>query len=61
MFPLHLTDKLGTVDFEATVEKGGPSGQAGAVRLALSVALRSLVHSDLVEKMRLGRTIEDRY
>jgi len=55
MFPLHLTDKLGALDFEATVESGGPSGQAGAVRLGLSVALQSLVNSDLVEKMRLGK------
>lgn len=55
MFPLHLTDKLDTVDFEAMVIDGGPSGQAGAVRLALSMALQSFVDQQTVEKMRLGQ------
>jgi len=54
IFPLHLTNKLGLVDFEATVEAGGPVGQAGAIRLALSRALQSFVTSDMIEKMRLA-------
>jgi ribosomal protein S9 len=54
IFPLHLADKLQDVDFEATVEGGGPSGQAGALRLALSLGLKSIVDKATVEKMRLG-------
>jgi small subunit ribosomal protein S9 len=54
MFPLHLTDKLYSVDFDATVVGGGVSGQAGALRLALSRALQSIVDKATVEKMRLA-------
>jgi len=54
IFPLHLTGKLLLVDFEATVEGGGPSGQAGALRLAIATALKSIVDKAMVEKMRLG-------
>lgn len=38
------------------MENGGASSQAGAVRLALSRAMRSFVDTDMVEKMRLGKT-----
>lgn len=55
IFPLHLTGKVNAVDFTATVEHGGPSGQAGALRLALSRALRNIVDKEMVEKLRLGR------
>jgi len=54
MFPLHFTDKLCTVDFEATVEGGGVSGQAGALRLALARVLQSMVDAATTEKMRLA-------
>lgn len=54
LFPLHLTKKLQLVDFEATVEDGGSSGQAGALRHAISTALKSLVDRQVIEKMRLG-------
>jgi len=54
LFPLHFVDKLCEVDFEATVTEGGPVGQAGALRLALSKALLPLVDADTAEKMRLG-------
>ena len=54
VFPLHLTGKLLLVDFEAIIEDGGPSGQAGALRLAISTALKSIVDKAMVEKMRLG-------
>ena len=54
MTPLHFTGKLGVVDIEAKVESGSLSGQAGALRLALSVALQSMVDRQTVEKMRLG-------
>lgn len=54
IFPLHFTGKLSFVDFEATVAGGGPSGQAGAVRLGLARALKSFVDKDMVEKLRLA-------
>ena len=37
--PLNATDTLGKVDIVATVEGGGVSGQAGALRHGISRAL----------------------
>ena len=37
--PLEVTDTLGKFDFSVTVNGGGLSGQAGAVRLGISRAL----------------------
>lgn len=37
--PLVAVDRLGTVDIHAHLDGGGPSGQAGALRLAISRAL----------------------
>lgn len=37
--PLHVTDMMGKLDVKATVNGGGLSGQAGAMRLGLSRAL----------------------
>ena len=37
--PLEVTDTLGKFDFSITVNGGGLSGQAGAVRLGISRAL----------------------
>lgn len=54
VFPLHFTEMLGTVDVVADVEGGGVTGQSGAVRYALAMALRSFVDSEMVEKMRLA-------
>ena len=59
LFPLHFVDKLCEVDFEATVSEGGPVGQAGALRLALSKALLAIVDADTAEKMRLGGLTEN--
>lgn len=42
------------VDIEATVENGGPSGQAGVVRYGISWGLRSFVDLEMVERMRIG-------
>lgn len=42
------------VDIEATVQGGGPTGQAGAVRWGISWGLRSFVPLEMVEKMRIG-------
>ena len=37
--PLNLTETIGKYDVIATVEGGGPSGQAGAIRHGISRAL----------------------
>ena len=55
LFPLQLTGVLGSLDVEATVEGGGLMGQAGAIRLGISIALQSFVSADEREKMRLGK------
>ncbi|XP_060774154.1 28S ribosomal protein S9, mitochondrial [Neoarius graeffei] len=52
MFPLHFVDMLGRFDVEASVEGGGHSSQAGALRLAISRALLSFVSNGDVENMR---------
>lgn len=44
------------VDVEATVEGGGPTSQAGAVRYGISVGLSTFVEPKLAEKMRIGKT-----
>jgi small subunit ribosomal protein S9 len=38
-FPLTVTDNLGKFDIRATVDGGGISGQAGAIRLGIAKAL----------------------
>lgn len=45
---------LNKVDIEANVEGGGPSGQAGAIRWGISMALRSFVDAETVDRMRYG-------
>ncbi|KAJ8027530.1 28S ribosomal protein S9, mitochondrial [Holothuria leucospilota] len=52
LFPLHFANMLDRFDIECTTEGGGPSGQSGAIRLAISKALRSFVDEEFVEKMR---------
>ncbi|XP_077979975.1 small ribosomal subunit protein uS9m-like [Glandiceps talaboti] len=52
MFPFQFVGKLGDYDVECTVEGGGHSGQAGAIRLAASYALRSFLTEEKIEQMR---------
>lgn len=54
LFPLVFTNMLGKVDIDATVEGGGPSGQAGVVRYGIAMGLRSFVDERKREEMRLG-------
>ncbi|KAB7498979.1 28S ribosomal protein S9, mitochondrial [Armadillidium nasatum] len=54
MFPLQYTGLLRSVDVEATAEGGGHSGQAGAIRYAISSALKSFVSPSMAEKMRIA-------
>ena len=53
MFPLQFCKLLGLVDIKATLSGGGPSGQAGAMRYATAMALRSFVEKNVVEEMKL--------
>nr|XP_045595910.1 28S ribosomal protein S9, mitochondrial-like isoform X1 [Procambarus clarkii] len=57
IFPLQFTGLIGKVDVVADVEGGGTTGQSGAIRYAISLALRSFVDEDMVEKMRLAGLI----
>ncbi|XP_030012725.1 small ribosomal subunit protein uS9m isoform X2 [Sphaeramia orbicularis] len=52
MFPLQFVDMLGRFDLQCTVSGGGPSSQAGALRLAISRALLSFLSEGDMENMR---------
>jgi small subunit ribosomal protein S9 len=51
--PLTATDTLGSIDVHCTAKGGGLSGQAGALRLAVSRAL-ALMNPDLRQPLREG-------
>jgi len=53
LFPLQFSKMLGLVDLRMTVGGGGPSGQAGAARYAIAMALRSFVDKRTVDEMKL--------
>ena len=55
MFPLHFLGMVNRFDLQCFVNGGGPSGQSGAIRLAIARALRSFLDEDAVEKMRQGK------
>ncbi|XP_077583348.1 small ribosomal subunit protein uS9m [Stigmatopora nigra] len=52
MFPLQFMGMLGRFDIESSVNGGGRSSQAGALRLGISRALSSFVSERDVEMMR---------
>lgn len=55
MFPLQFTGLLMKVDLEATLNDAvGTTAQANAIRHGLSLALRSFVSEQEVERMRLA-------
>ena len=53
LYPLQFTKLLGLVDMKVEVEGSGPSGQAGAMRYGLAMALRSFVDREVVGNMKL--------
>ncbi|XP_065335787.1 small ribosomal subunit protein uS9m [Cloeon dipterum] len=57
-FPLIFTALLGKVDVTATAIQGGTTGQSGAVRYGLAMALRSFVDDKMVERMRLAGLLQ---
>lgn len=54
LFPLEVCELLDKVDLEVTVEGPGLSSQAGAVRLAISMAVAPLVDEENRTKLRIG-------
>lgn len=55
LFPLQFTGFLNQVDVVAKVTTdGGSSCQAGAIRHGISIALKSFVDTNMVEKMRIA-------
>jgi small subunit ribosomal protein S9 len=54
MYPLQFTKLLGLVDVDAIVDAGGSRGQAGAVRYATALCLRTFVDSDMIDEMTLA-------
>lgn len=54
MFPLVMTDQLSKVDVYCIAKDGGPTGQSGAIRIALSKALTNLVDEEMVLQMSIG-------
>jgi len=61
IFPLIFTGMIDKVDIEANVEGGGVSGQAGAIRWGISMALRSFVDAQTIDKMRLAGLLQRDY
>eukprot|EP00029_Vermamoeba_vermiformis_P000399 TRINITY_DN1045_c0_g1_i1.p1 TRINITY_DN1045_c0_g1~~TRINITY_DN1045_c0_g1_i1.p1 ORF type:complete len:270 (-),score=52.36 TRINITY_DN1045_c0_g1_i1:172-981(-) len=51
--PLMVTERLNTYDLEITANGGGPSGQAGAIRLAIARALLN-IDPELYPPLKLG-------
>ncbi|KAH9525326.1 37S ribosomal protein S9, mitochondrial [Bulinus truncatus] len=54
MFPLSVTGLIGQVDIVAETKYGGPTGQAGAIRFAISQALCAFVPDEVKEQLRLS-------
>lgn len=46
---------IGKVDIVARTMFGGHMGQAGAIRLGISLGIRSFVDEETVEDMRVGK------
>ncbi|XP_053689794.1 28S ribosomal protein S9, mitochondrial [Sabethes cyaneus] len=61
LFPLIFTEMMGKVDIVANVEDGGFSGQAGAIRWGISMALRSFVDSEMIDRMRIAGLLQRDY
>ncbi len=57
--PLNATEMMGRYDVEATIDGGGFSGQAGALRLAIARALADLEPGSRVVLRRAGHLTRD--
>lgn len=56
LFPFKAIDRINKFDMDITVNKGGMSCLAKAIRFATSKALCSFISTDSIEKLRLGKT-----
>jgi len=54
LYPLQVTKMVGLVDLDISVHGGGSSGQAGAIRYALAMCLRSFVEKSMVDDMKIN-------
>ena len=54
MYPIQFTKLLGLVDVNCIVDSGGSSGQAGAIRYALSMCLRSFIEEETCTEMKVA-------
>lgn len=54
LYPLQFTKLLGLVDIDCIVDSGGSSGQAGAIRYALSKGLRCFVDEESATEMKVA-------
>jgi len=61
IYPLLFSGMIGKVDVEANVRGGGFSGKAGAIRWGISMALRSFVDAETLDRMRLAGLLQRDY
>lgn len=54
IYPLQFTKTLGLVDIDVSVSGSGSSAQAGAIRYATSMCLRSFVEKSMVDDMKIN-------
>ena len=54
LYPLQFSKLLGLVDIDCIVDSGGSSGQAGAIRYALSMGLRCFVNEETATEMKVA-------
>jgi small subunit ribosomal protein S9 len=54
IYPLQFTKLLGLVDLDVSVVGSGSSAQAGAIRYATAMCLRSFVDKDMVDDMKIN-------
>ena len=54
MYPLQFAKLLGKVDLDCLVYEGGCASQAGAIRYATAICLKSFVDKETMEEMTLS-------
>lgn len=53
-----MSGLINKVDIEATIENGGPSGQAGAIRYGISHALTLFLSEEKKEELRVAGLLQ---
>ncbi|MHA6801292.1 30S ribosomal protein S9 [Bounagaea algeriensis] len=57
--PFQVTDRVGSFDIKVTLNGGGPSGQAGALRMAIARALSAYEPEDRPTLKKAGMLTRD--